>query len=149
MLFQMMKRIPHSFIHSFAQDLLSIHHVPDSGPCLLLGTTETLRCETLSISLGSLEFIRRDADSYNAVRDGQHGSKAERHPTHCGREKEGPWSASQRRRYVTWILKVLTENASGSPPISPWHLTRPCRSSFQLPTSSTCNSEAKGFLPLP
>lgn len=86
MLFQVMKRIPHSFIHSFTQDLLSIHHVPDSGPCLL-GTTETLRCETWSISLGSSEFIRRDADSCNAVRDGQHGSKAERHPTHWGEKR--------------------------------------------------------------
>lgn len=49
---------------------------------------------------------------------------------------------SDRRWYLTWILKVLTENALGAPPISPWHLTCPCRPNCQLPAPATLRLRA-------
>lgn len=104
-LFQMRKRIPYSFIHSFThviiQELLTTHHVPDSGPGLFLGTPGIMRWKTQPVTSVSSEFSGRDADSYGTEKGGRDEDKAEKHPTHSGREDEGPWRTSHGRSCQT------------------------------------------------
>lgn len=48
--------------------------MPDSGSGLFLGTTGILRWKIRSVFSVSLEFNRRDADSYSTVKGVQDGN---------------------------------------------------------------------------
>lgn len=145
MLSQIMKRIPHPFIHLFFS---FIHSKFIENPIYARFWARSfsrhpgvLRWKTWSASSARSEFNGRDADSYNTVKGTWDGSKAKKHPTHCRRKTKEAWRTSHGRGCLTWILKVLIKNAIGALSISPWHLTCPWNPNFRFPTASPYNSE--------